>query len=124
MKPGQQHPGRGNPQPGPTGTPSPRTLQPPGQHPPADALGDRVHLLGFLTRLLLRQPVVELHQQALGEGLPGPVDAPVVEDFGVLPADAHRGGRLAVQVRPVALLPLQGHPAEGRAPCGEEEGRG
>ena len=98
---------------------SPFTLRLSRQHPPPDALGDCIHLLSLLARLLLRQPMVELHQQPLSEGLPGPVDAPVVEDFGVLPADAYRGSRLAVQVCRVALLPLQSHPAKGCAACQE-----
>lgn len=42
--------------------------------------------------------MVELHEQALSEGLARPVDAAVVEDLGVLTADAHRGGGLTVQV--------------------------
>lgn len=50
--------------------------------------------------------------QALGEGLPGSVDAPVIEALGMLAADAHLVGGAAVQVSTLALLALQGHPAE------------
>lgn len=91
---------------------------------PAKALGDRVHLLGLLGCLLPGEPVVELHQQALGEGLPRPVDAAVVEDLGMLPADAHGRSGLTVQVSAPALPALQRHPAKGRAAWGGGRGAG
>ena len=89
-----------------------------GGHSPAEALSDRIHVLGLLSCLLPRESVVELHEQALGEGLPGPIDAAIVDDLGVLTADAHSGRRLAVQIGAPTLPALQGHPAEGRAACG------
>lgn len=67
--------------------------------------------------------MVELQQQPLGEGLSRSVDASVVEDLGVLAADAHRVGRTAMQVGALALLSLQGHPAERRAACSQAETR-
>ena len=82
---------------------------------PAYPLGQRVHLPRLGRGVLLAEAVVELHQQPLGERLAGAVDAAVVEDLGVLAADAHRVGRAAVQVGALALPPLQGHPAERRA---------
>lgn len=92
-----------------------------GGRSPAKALGDGVHLLGLLRCLLAREPVVELHEQALREGLPRPVDAAVVEDFGVLTADAHCGSCLAVKVSAPALPALEGHPPEGCAAWGRRE---
>lgn len=89
-----------------------------GGHSPAEALGDCIHVLGLLSCLLPRESVVELHEQALGEGLPGPIDAAVVDDLGVLTADAHGGCCLAVQISAPALPALQGHPAESRAAWG------
>lgn len=62
---------------------------PPKQHLPSDPLRDRIHVLRLLICLLLSQAVIELHQQALSKRLASPVDAPIVEDLGMLPADPH-----------------------------------
>lgn len=86
-----------------------------GKNSPAEALRDSIHLLGLLGCLLPREPVVELHEQALSKGLPSPVDPTVVEDFGMLPADADGGSCLTVEVGAPALPALQRHPAKGRA---------
>lgn len=88
---------------------------------PSYALGQGVHLPGLAGGFCLTEAVVELQQQSLGEGLSRSVDASVVEDLGVLAADAHRVGRAAVQVGALALLPLQGHPTKRRAACSPTE---
>lgn len=85
------------------------------RNPPAEALRDSIHLLGLLGCLLPCEPVVELHEQALGKGLPSPIDPAIVEDFGVLPANADGGGCLTMEVGAPALPALQRHPAKGRA---------
>lgn len=55
-----------------------------------------IHLLGSAASCRVSR-VVELHEQALSR-LPGPIDAAVVDDLGMLAADAHSGRCLAVQI--------------------------
>ena len=67
---------------------------------------------GLAGGVRLTEPVVELYKQALCKGLAGTVDAAIVEDLGVLAADANRICSAAVQVCALTLLALEGHPAE------------
>lgn len=104
-----------------TGLGVPKTCDSVFGNQPAYSLRQSVHLPGLAGSFCLTEAVVELQQQPLGEGLTRSVDASIVEDLGMLAADAHGVGRAAVQVGALALLPLQGHPAERCAACSRVE---
>lgn len=59
-----------------------------------------------------------------GELEAGAIETGVVEDLGLVAVDADEAGRLGVQVGPLRLATLQGHPAIGRPTyCKQDKSR-
>merc|ERR1719270_1003221 len=76
----------------------------------SSALGLLVHVLGSRGCLLLRQTVVELHQQQPRKWFPSPVYSTIIEDFCLVTRDLSSRGCLTVEVSSLGLVPLETHP--------------